>query len=114
MTPFRRIFKTIFKYRIASLMTIGSLIISFSGMIILVLYVSFEKSYDRLNKNYQSVYRIETQQYGSHIPAVMGVEIKNDIPEIESLTTVFFAQGACFNTWIIRFQYQLSFGDVVL
>jgi putative ABC transport system permease protein len=71
-------------------MTIGSLIISFSGMIILVLYVSFEKSYDRFNKNYQSVYRIETQQYGSHIPAVMGVEIKNNIPEIESLTTVFF------------------------
>jgi len=73
-------------------MTIGSLIISFSGMIILVLYVSFEKSYDRLNKNYQSIYRIETQQYGSHIPAVMGVEIKNNIPEIESLTTVFFAR----------------------
>jgi putative ABC transport system permease protein len=61
-------------------------------MIILVLYVTFEKSYDRFNKNYHSVYRIETKQYGSDIPAVMGVEIEKNIPSVESLTTLTFTQ----------------------
>ncbi len=92
MVQIRRIFKTIFKYRIASLMTIGSLTISFLGMIILVLYVSFEKSFDRFNKNYQSVYRIETQMYGSNVPAVLGGVIERNIPEIEAMTTLFFSR----------------------
>ena len=72
-------------------MTVGSLIISFSGMIILVLYVSFEKSFDRYNKNYRTVYRLETQLYGSNIPAPMGVEIEKNLPSIEALTTLTFA-----------------------
>lgn len=92
MLQLRRIFKTILKYRIASFMTIGSLVISFLGMIIITLYVSFEKSFDRFNENYKSVYRIETQNAGCHVPVVMGKEIEKNIPEIEALTTVFFAR----------------------
>ncbi len=87
-----RIFKTLIRYKVSSLMTIGSLIISYSGMIILVLYVTFEKSFDRFNTNYRSVYRIETQQYGSDVPAVMGVEIEKNIPSVEMLTTLTFAR----------------------
>ncbi len=89
MTQFKRIIKTIFKYRLASFMTIGSLVISFLGMIILVLHIGFEKSFDKYNKNYKSVYRLESQYAGSLIPAAIAKVIERDIPEVEAQTTLF-------------------------
>jgi putative ABC transport system permease protein len=70
-----------------------SLVISFVGIIIITLYVSFEKSFDRFHKNIKSVYLLETLEYGSWIPATMGKVINENIPEVEHLVILTFDES---------------------
>ena len=84
----KRLFKTLLKHKTSSLLTLLSLVISFVGIIIITLYVSFEKSYDRFNQNISSVYRFETLEYGSWVPATMSKVITDNIPEIDKLVVL--------------------------
>ncbi len=93
MIQLNQIYKAILKYKTSSGLTLLSLVISFLGIIILTLYVLFEKSFDRYNENANSVYRIETKLYGDAIPAVMGGLIQQKVPEAEKLTVFWFSSG---------------------
>lgn len=88
MLQLKRFFKTVIKYKTSTYLTLLSLIVSFLGIIILSLYVSFEKSFDRFNKNGNNIYRIETLQYGSALPAVMSKLVIDKIPEVENIVTL--------------------------
>jgi len=85
--------KAILKYKTSSVLTLLSLIISFLGIIILTLYVLFEKSFDQFNKNASSVYRFETIQYGSSVPAAIRNLITDKVPEVEDLTVLMHYEG---------------------
>lgn len=93
MIKFKHILKSLLGYRLSSIMTISSLVISFLGIIILVFYVSFEKSFDKFNSGYQSIYRIETKLNRGQIPKVMADIIEKKIPEIEAMTTFTYTKG---------------------
>ncbi len=86
MLHIKRILKSILKYKTSSGLTLLSLIISFTGIIILTLYVSFEKSFDKFHTNADTIYRLELRGEGSWLPAKMSPVIKQNIPEIKSVT----------------------------
>lgn len=86
MIQLKRIFKSILKYKTSSVLTLLSLVISFTGIIILTLYVAFETSFDRFHTNRDSIYRLELRGEGSWLPAKMSTVIKQHIPEVEQIT----------------------------
>ena len=89
MIQLKRTCKSILKYKTSSILTLLSLIISFTGIIILGLYVSFEKSFDQFHENVESVYRLETKEGGGWLPAAMSQVIKENVPEIEAITPLW-------------------------
>ena len=93
MIQIKRILNTILKYRTSSVLTLFSLVVSFVGIIILTLYVSFEKSFDRFHENGASVYRLETKEYGSSVPAAISDIIQKNVPEIEKICILNFNNG---------------------
>lgn len=93
MLQVKRIVKSILKYRTSSGLTLLSLIISFVGIVILALYISYERSFDRFHKNASSVYRLGTREYGCAVPAVSNDLIRQNVPEIEKLMTLYFWEG---------------------
>ncbi len=130
MIIFKRILKATFKYKTSSLLTLLSLVISFTGIIILSLYVSFEKSFDSFHTNGDSIYRLEIRSDGSWLPAKMSQVIKKNVPEVKAITPlwnddqfvttpelketnvkfsshVYFADTAFFE----MFSFPLVFGD---
>ncbi|MGV8093698.1 MAG: ABC transporter permease [Mangrovibacterium sp.] len=93
MIQFKRILKAILKYRTSSVLTLFSLVISFVGIIILTLYVSFEKSFDQFHQNASLVYRLETKEYGSSVPAVITDVIQKKVPEVDQMCVFSFHDG---------------------
>lgn len=93
MIQFKRILKAVLKYRTSSVLTMISLVVSFVGMIVLTLYVSFEKSFDRFHEKGSLVYRLETKAYGSSVPAAITDVIEKSVPEVDQLCVFFFRDG---------------------
>lgn len=85
MIQLKRILKTILKYRTSNSLTLFSLVISFVGIIILTLYISFEKSYDKFPGNEGLVYRLETKAYKSNVPAVLTDILQKNIPKLDKI-----------------------------
>ena len=112
MLQLKRILRAILSYKTSSGLTLLSLVISFLGIIILTLYVSFEKSFDRFNENAGTIYRLETKQYGSAVPAVMSDLIQQKVPEVEKLT-VFWFNRAKITTAKLN-ETNVSFGSSAL
>ncbi|HRX32488.1 MAG TPA: ABC transporter permease [Tenuifilaceae bacterium] len=88
MLQLKRFFKTIIKYKTSTYLTLLSLVVSFVGIIILALYVSFERSFDQFNKNGKNIYRLESLQYGSALPATLTSLIVEQIPELKNIVTL--------------------------
>ncbi len=115
MLQFKRILKTILKYRTSSGLTMASLIISFTGIIILTLYVSWEKSFDKFHENADSVYRLETALYRSDVPAIMGKIIRENTPEVDALTATWGYFGKIttpkLNETNVNYQASMLFAE---
>ena len=93
MFKIKHLFKSLLKYRVSSVLTLLSLVISFSGIIVLTLYVSFEKSYDTFHENAENIYRLEGRDYGCSVPAVTENLIREATPEVEKITTIWQSYG---------------------
>ncbi len=116
MLQLKQIWKSILKYKVSSGLTLLSLIISFTGIIILTLYVSWEKSYDRFHKDIDSIYRLETVLYGEAVPATIGKTIKTEIPEVTDLTALAPYFGGTISTSElldknIKFETKAAFAE---
>lgn len=84
MRSIKQLFRTILKYRLSSALTLMSLIVAFLGIIILFLYVSFERSFDSFHKNRDDIYLLSfNYDTGSSLPIPMAQLIKEEVPEIE-------------------------------
>ncbi len=80
----KRIFKTIYKYRLSSVLTLISLVVAFLGIIVLTLYVSYERSFDGFHKNKNDIYLMSFKyDMGSSLPVPMEELIRHEVPEIE-------------------------------
>ncbi len=95
----KQYYKSITKYPVSSGLNILSLVIAFLGIITILLYVSYHKSFDTYNKNYKSIYKLQIGKDDNTIPAVIAPIVRKNIPEVEALTP----------TW--SFQYYVSLPD---
>ncbi len=86
----RKIFQSIKRYPVSTGLNVMSLIIAFSGIITLLLYISFENSFDKHNENYDTVYKIQVGSDGGTVPAIMSKVIKRDVPEVVAITPMWF------------------------
>jgi putative ABC transport system permease protein len=94
MLQIKLIVKAILKNKMLTGLNIFNLIIAFTGIIILSLYVSFEQSFDNFHQNKDNIYRVETPLYGSNLPLPIRKSVENNIPEIEKITTLWFNHSA--------------------
>ena len=80
----RQLFKTIMRYRLSSGLTLLSLVVAFLGIIVLTLYVSYERSFDGFHKNKNDIYLMSFKyDMGSSLPVPMEELIRHEVPEIE-------------------------------
>ncbi len=80
----RQLFKTIMRYRLSSGLTLLSLVVAFLGIIVLTLYVSYERSFDGFHKNMNNIYLMSFKyDIGSSLPVPMEELIRHEVPEIE-------------------------------
>ena len=112
MLQFKRIMKSILRYKTSSGLTMLSLIISFLGVLILTLYVSYEKSFDRFHQNKDQVYRLSTKSYGAAVPSVMTELIQQNIPEVEAITPFVFGYSKIATS--ARSENNSNFGAAIL
>jgi len=92
MHRIKHIFRSILKYKTASVFTVLSLVTAFLCIIIITLYVSFENSFDNFHVNGDSIYRVETS-YSSSIPAIAAEVIKENIPEVDAVSPFWGGRG---------------------
>jgi putative ABC transport system permease protein len=88
MIQLKHLFKTIFRYKLSSGLTLLSLVVSFLGVIMLTLYISFEQSFDTFHKNKDDTYLFSFNNKDFWVPALLADEFKNKIPEVESAVVV--------------------------
>lgn len=84
MRTFKQLIKTIIKYRLSSALTLVSLVVAFLGIIVLSLYVSYEKSFDGFHENRDDIYLLSfNTEAGGLLPVPLAELIMNEIPEVE-------------------------------
>lgn len=89
MRTIRQLFKTILRYRLSSALTLASLVVAFLGIIVLSLYVSYERSFDNFHKNKNDIYLMSFNfDMGSSLPVPMEELIRNEVPDIEKSTVM--------------------------
>ncbi len=89
MQRIKHIFRSISKYKTASIFTILSLVTAFLCIIIISLYVSFERSYDNFHTNGESIYRVEIDN-SANIPAVLADVVREKLPEIVNISATCY------------------------
>lgn len=77
-------FRNIVKYKGYSFINITGLSVGISVLLLILLFVRNELSYDKFNENYQRIYRIESGDW-CVMPAGIGHILNGQIPEIQKV-----------------------------
>jgi len=100
---FKELIRNIGKGRSSYLFNVINLIAGFTTFILLSMVLNYELSYDRFNKNYNRIYRVQTLQedsspanYCSFSPSAYRYHLLEELPEVESLTLVKEINGQHF------------------
>ena len=89
----KQIFKSIIKYKLSTFLNLLTLTIAFSGIITIVLYVSYEKSFDKHNINYLTDYQLQVDGEESTLPAVISPILRKNVSDIINITPLWFIDG---------------------
>ncbi len=76
------------RYRLSSGLTLLSLVIAFLGVIMLSLYITYERSFDTFHTNGENTYLFSFNNKEFWVPALLADELKNGLPEIEHALVV--------------------------
>jgi len=79
--------RILWRNKLVSAINILSLSIGITAFILIVLYVHHETSYDKFNKNYDRIYRLEVDDY-AQAPHQVAILAKERIPEIDEITQI--------------------------
>ncbi len=88
MIQLKHLFKTILRYRLSSGLTLLSLVIAFLGVIMLSLYISYERSFDTFHSNGKNTYLFSFNNQDFWFPALLADEMKKGLPEVENSVVV--------------------------
>jgi putative ABC transport system permease protein len=90
MLKIKLFLKGMIKYPTSLVLNTLSLVISFTGIIILVLYVSYQNSFDDFNENIDQIYKVNIGQESFTVPAKIAPVIKDSIVGIDAITALWF------------------------
>lgn len=76
--------RVLWRNKVTTLINIFSLTIGITAIILIILYVHHETSYDKFNENYDRIYRLEGDNYG-RLPPIVGIYLKNNLPEVKNI-----------------------------
>lgn len=93
---FKVIYRNLLKNRILSVMNVLGLAIGLAAFLVILMYVSYEKSYDGFHDNANAVYRLNTTVYKEgkltsqtpRTPCPMGPAIKEKFPEVKEAARI--------------------------
>jgi putative ABC transport system permease protein len=87
---FTSIYRNILRDKIFTLINLANLTIGFTTFILLGMVVSYSFSYDKYNKNYDRIYRVQTKQedsyptnYCTYSPSALRYHMMAEQPEVE-------------------------------
>ena len=86
-TYFKITFRNIFKHKVYSIINIIGLSIGISSFILIILFVLNELNYDKFNKKYENIYRLEHGDWAM-LGTIYSDLIKENFEEIESSTRI--------------------------
>ncbi len=95
-TQFKLFLRNILKYRLYSIINVAGLAVGFCVFALITLYVLNEYSYDRYNKNYDNITRLEIGNW-CVIPAGVAHLLDGQIPEINSIARTMKAGSSLFS-----------------
>ncbi len=90
MLRLKQLIKSIVKFKTSFLLSLVSLVISFLGIIILTLYINYEKSFDQFHENKDNIYALTTKMYQYSVPEILTNILDKNIPEIKKSTVLHF------------------------
>lgn len=95
--------RSLVKQRFYSFINISGLALGLAACLLIVLYISHELSYDKYHKDVDRLFYVANNQSGAYTPARLGIQMKQDFPEIEEITRIqgpysqtFMANGQAF------------------
>lgn len=90
---FKTTYRHLLKSKINFVFKLGGLTLSLVGFLVIVLYVSFQLSFDKYHHNAENIYRVNSerkengrQEKYAIVPLVFGSLIQNQFPEIAAFT----------------------------
>ena len=89
--------RNLLRQRTGSLINIVGFSISLAACLVIILFVQYELSFDKYNKNYKRIYRLLKTVDGERMPnhpIVFFNALQSNIPELQKGTTVFFTGGS--------------------
>jgi len=89
--------RNLLRQRTGSLINIIGFSISLAVCLVILLFIQYELSFDKHNKNYSQIYRLLKSEDGermSNHPIVFFKALQDNIPELQQGTTVFFRGGS--------------------
>ncbi|MCF6239738.1 MAG: ABC transporter permease [Bacteroidales bacterium] len=89
----KHIYSGFIKYTLSLFLNILSLTIAFSGIITILLYISYQKSFDKHNIHYSTVYQLQIDNEESTLPAVISPILRKNVSDIVAITPVWFNPG---------------------
>jgi putative ABC transport system permease protein len=91
-------FRVLWRNKVTSFVNILSLSIGITAFIFIMLYVYHETNYDKFNDHYENIYRLEGDDYAK-LPPSIGIEVRDKIPEVESMTRLAGGHITVFLTY---------------
>jgi len=76
--------RVLWRNKVTSVVNVISLSVGIAAFMIIMLYVSHETGYDKFNRNYRCIYRLEADNYGK-LPPFVGTLLKDRVPEIKDI-----------------------------
>ena len=89
-------YRYLMKYMVYSLINIIGFSIALVPVLLTILYVNYEFSYDKFHKNYQNIYRVTLgKEHGRTpmTPTPLAEAMKAEFPEIESVVRITDSEG---------------------
>lgn len=77
-------FRILWRNKVTSFVNVFGLSVGLTAFIFIMLYVMHETSYDKFNKNYDHIYRLEGDDFGK-LPPVFGRHVNERMPEVENI-----------------------------
>jgi len=89
---FRIAFRNLARHRVYSLINIAGLAVGMACAVLIMLWVKYELSYDKFNKNADRLYRVvfttpQKDFYGFYQPGPLAKYLKDNLPEVEQSTS---------------------------